>query len=136
MVRPGVVPSQRLADPLAVGVAAAALVAAHALVVQHGVDLHGALLALESSLRGDESGQRLRVNTSFAQILLCDSVRLKRRSVLVSNQLKMDFRQAGWGGGDVVRCGFLLSNIFFFNVVLAVYPCLWLSGVCNGLGDA
>lgn len=34
----------------------------------------------------------------------------------------MDFRQAGWGGGDVVRCGFLLSNIFLFNIVLAVYP--------------
>lgn len=53
VVRPRVVPSQRLADPLAVGVAAAALVAAHALVVQHGVDVHGALLALEASLRGD-----------------------------------------------------------------------------------
>jgi len=51
VVRPGMVPSQRLADPLAVGVAATALVAAHALVVQHGVDVHCALLALETSLR-------------------------------------------------------------------------------------
>lgn len=53
MVGPGVVAPKRLADPLAVGVAAAALGAAHALVVQHGVDVHGALLALQASLSGD-----------------------------------------------------------------------------------
>lgn len=136
VVRPRVVPSQRFADPLAVGVAATALVAAHTLVVQHGVDLHGALFTLETSLRGDRVDSGSEINTLLVQILLCDSVRLERRSVLVSSQLKMDFRQAGWGGGDVVRCGFLLSNIFFCNGVLAVYPCLWLSGVCSGLGDA
>lgn len=44
---------QRLADPLAVRVAAAALVAAHPLVVQHWVDVHGVLLALQASLSGD-----------------------------------------------------------------------------------
>lgn len=27
--------------------------------------------------------------------------------------------------------GFSLSNIFFFSVLLAVYPRLWLSGVCS-----
>lgn len=53
VVGPGVVAPQRLADPLAVGVAAAALVAADALVVQHGVDVHGALLALQALLRGE-----------------------------------------------------------------------------------
>lgn len=52
VVGPGVVAPQRLADPLAVGVAAAALGAAHALVVQHGVDVHAALLALQASLSG------------------------------------------------------------------------------------
>lgn len=45
---------ERLADPVAVGVAASALVAAHAQVVQHGVDVHGPLLALQSSLRRKE----------------------------------------------------------------------------------
>lgn len=53
VVRPGVVPPQRLADPLAVGVTTSALVAAHALVVQHGVDVHGGLLALQTSLTWD-----------------------------------------------------------------------------------
>lgn len=60
VVRVRVVPPQRLADPLAVGVAAAALVTADALVVQHRVDVHGALLALQAALRGEgeDSGQR------------------------------------------------------------------------------
>lgn len=44
----------------------------------------------------------------------------------------MDFRQAGWGGGEAVKCGFLLSNISLFNAVLSVYPRLWLSGACRG----
>lgn len=44
------VASERFTDPLAVGVAAAALGAANALVVQHGVDVHGALLTLQTSL--------------------------------------------------------------------------------------
>lgn len=51
VVRPRFIPSQRLADPLAMGIAATALRAAHTLVVQHGVDVHGVLLALETSLR-------------------------------------------------------------------------------------
>lgn len=59
VVGPWVEALERLADPLTVGVAAAALSAAHALVVQPGVDVH-VLLALEASLRGgrrEESGQ-------------------------------------------------------------------------------
>lgn len=74
MVRPWVIPSQRLADPLAVGVAATALVAAHALVVQHGVDIHVALLlALETSLRGDREDT---VRLVFSHSVLCDTVHL------------------------------------------------------------
>lgn len=50
----------------------------------------------------------------------------------------MDFRQAGWGGGDVVRCGFLLSNIFFFKRVrltlLAVYPLCGCQECVAGVG--
>lgn len=67
VIRPGVIPPQRLADPLAVGVATAALVAAHALVVQHGVDVHGALLALQTSLRADGED---RVYTLRAHIVM------------------------------------------------------------------
>lgn len=63
------VPSEWLADPLAVGVAATALGAAHALVVQHGVDVHGLLLALETSLQSDVVRERERAQ-------LCDTVRL------------------------------------------------------------
>lgn len=55
MVWVRVIPPQRLADPLAVGVAAATVVATHALVVQHGVNVHGALLALQSSLGGGKT---------------------------------------------------------------------------------
>lgn len=57
VVRPGLVAAERLADRLTVGVAAATLAAAHALVVQHGVDVHGALLALQPSLQGEEEGR-------------------------------------------------------------------------------
>lgn len=41
--------------------------AAHALVVQHGVDVHGALLALQTSLRGDGED---RVYTLIAHIVI------------------------------------------------------------------
>lgn len=73
VVRPRVVPSQRLADPLAVGVAATALGAAHALVVQHGVDVHGALLALQASLRGDrgDGGQDVNTHTHTRTVSVC-----------------------------------------------------------------
>ncbi len=75
VVRPRVVPSQRLADPLAVGVAATALGAAHALVVQHGVDVHGALLALETSLRGDREDSHKREHSvaSHSALWCCGS---------------------------------------------------------------
>lgn len=75
MVRVRVIPPQRLADPLAVGVAAATLIATHALVVQHGVDVHGALLALQSSLGGGT--QQLGLNMFY----------LKRQSWIQRNQV-------------------------------------------------
>lgn len=60
VVGPGVIAPQRLADPLAVGVAAAALVTADTLVVQHGVDVHGALLALQAPLSGEREREAQR----------------------------------------------------------------------------
>lgn len=69
-------------------------------------------------------------------ISICDTVHLQWQRKLVPNQLKMDFRQAGRGGGDVVSCGFLLSNIFLFNssYCLLFTPFLWLSEVCWRFG--
>lgn len=104
VVGPWVEALERLADPLTVGVAAAALSAAHALVVQPGVDVH-VLLALEASLRGgrrEESGQ----SEAF----------FGRAAKACFKPIKNGFPTGcDGGGGDVVRCGFLLSNIFFFQ---------------------
>lgn len=50
VVGPGPVSPQRLTDPLAVGVAALALRAADAVVVQHGIEEHGACLSFLATL--------------------------------------------------------------------------------------
>lgn len=50
VVGPGLEPAQGLTDPLALGVAPPALRTAHALVVQHGVKGHGALIAIQATL--------------------------------------------------------------------------------------
>lgn len=82
MVGPHVGPPQWFADPLAVGVAAAALGAAHSLVVQHGVDVHVAPLFLQASLRrdGESFGQSAQHRHG--------DVRLKLRGDNFSKQLK------------------------------------------------
>lgn len=81
VVGPHVGPPEWFADPLAVGVAAAALGAAHALVVQHGVDVHAAPLALQASLRRD--------GESFGQSVSA-SAALKLRGDNFSKQLKQN----------------------------------------------
>lgn len=122
VVRPGMVPSQRLADPLAVGVATAALFAAYALVVQHRVDVHGVLLTLKTSLRG-RGGRR-------SSYWLCDVCTYHIEHVqqwrkLISNQLNMDFQLAGLGGRDV-KCG--------FSVWWLLFTPLWSCQKCVGEG--
>lgn len=125
------VASQRLADPLAVGVAAAALGAAHALVVQHGVDVHVALLALEASLKGDSG--RSACAPCLRGFLSRDGASLRRCAggsffkPIKNGFLRRDDEEEE--AGDV-WCGFLLSNIFFLYVLLAVHPPLWLSDAC------
>lgn len=69
VVGPHVGPPQWFADPLAVGVAAAALGAAHSLVVQHGVDVHVAPLALQASLR--RGGERALVRVLSIATVTC-----------------------------------------------------------------
>lgn len=60
---------QWFADPLAVGVAAAALGTAHALVVQHGVHVHAAPLPLQASLGRDERERKLKLPENFSMQL-------------------------------------------------------------------
>lgn len=95
VVGPHVGPPQGFADPLAVGVAAAALGAAHALVVQHGVDVHAAPLALQASL--GRHGERA-------------SVRAFRGGFLTDV-----------GGGGCCQMGFLIVRCFLLQCCVGVY---------------
>lgn len=68
VVGPGLEPAQGLTDPLALGVAPPALRTAHALVVQHGIKGHRALLALQTTLHVESEGRSRVLNTGSSSI--------------------------------------------------------------------
>lgn len=128
MVGPWVVPAQRLADPLAVGVAATALGAAHPLVVQRRVDVHVALLALQASLGGDTEDS---VHSLASYVFVCDAVRFKVAQSARFKPIKNGFPTGGMGRRGCCQMWVFVVKYFLLQRTIAVYPSLWLSGACS-----